>query len=277
MNRLAEIVLKALLLGIVLLIAGPVTNLMPARADKVGGDARQLFDLLNGARAKAGLPPLAWDARLATAAQRHTQAMADRQRLAHQLPGEPELERRLAAVPLDSSGENVASGPDIPSIHNGFMHSPPHRANILNPSFDAVGIGIARRGADLWATQDFAQRMPEISRQTAADQVARAFNEARAQAGQPMLKRLPSRRIEQVSCSMGEEGRPDADAVLRLLGARNALAYSTTDPSRLPAKTADAVHARDVDSYSVGACFVRSSTYPSGIYWVALATLRSAQ
>jgi hypothetical protein len=65
--------------------------------------------------------------------------------------------------------------------------------------------------------------------------------------------------------------------VLKQPGARHAVAYSTVNPARLPANIGETVLARDVDSYSVAACFVRSSYYPSGIYWVALATLKSGQ
>src|SRR5713101_1501855 len=72
---------------------------------------RQLFDLANQARAQAGLPPLQPDEGLTQAARTHADAMAAKEQLSHQLPGEPSLTQRLAAdstLHLDHAGENVA-------------------------------------------------------------------------------------------------------------------------------------------------------------------------
>ena len=123
-------------------LAMPGAALAAWPADQAGVDtvdypgdpssAQQLFQLLNRDRAQAGLPPLAWDDGLAAAAQKHARLMADRSQLAHQFPGELPLQRRVTAVPLDLSGENVAIDVSIPEANTGFMHSPPHRANILS-------------------------------------------------------------------------------------------------------------------------------------------------
>jgi uncharacterized protein YkwD len=276
-ERWAHKFLLAPLLGILLLSAGAFTNPMPlARSEPpASDDARQLLDQVNRERAEAGLPALLWDARLAAAAQKHAEAMAKLGTLSHQLPGEPPLEQRLAEAPLDHSGENVGFGPGVASLHNGFMNSPPHRANILGTTFNAVGIGLARKGTDCWATEDFAHLISEVSHQTAVDQVVRAFNEERAKAGQQPLRRIITGRLTAPTCAMGEDGRPDSSAVLKLPGARYALVYSTADPSRLPANAAGTVRARDVDSYAVGVCFARSERFPGGMYWVSLATLSS--
>jgi hypothetical protein len=273
---LARISFLAPLLGILLLAAGPVTNPMLAqRGAAAGNSSSQLLELVNQERARAGLPALVWDSRLAAAAQRHAEAMAKKRKLSHQLPGEPDLQHRLAAAPLDISGENVGFGPDIAGIHDGFMHSPPHRANILDPGFDAIGIGLASNGTDYFVTEDFARLMPTVGRQTAVDEVAQAVADARAQAGRPSLRRILSPSLNPLACSMGQEERADPGAVLKLPGARHAAAYSTGDPARLPENVGKTVLAGDVDGYSVGACFVRSRQYPSGTYWVALAMLSS--
>jgi uncharacterized protein YkwD len=67
-----------------------------------------------------------------------------------------------------SVGENIAWGGDSrgtpKSIVKSWMHSPPHRANILNPQFRALGVGFARgrpggkrEGAGMYTT-DFGMR-----------------------------------------------------------------------------------------------------------------------
>src|SRR5262249_54105549 len=48
----------------------------------------------------------------------------------------------------------------------------PHRANILDPQVDSIGIAIERRGEDYFATQDFAAVVAPLSREQQEQQVA---------------------------------------------------------------------------------------------------------
>jgi hypothetical protein len=232
--------------------------------------ARQLFQLLNGERVKAGLPPLIWDDRLAEAAEQHSQLLSKRKQLSHQFPGEPPLQQRLQAIPNASSGENVAVGPSVADAHDGLMHSPPHRANILSPKFDAGGIGIVQAGTHLWVTEDFARRIQQISAQTAADQVARAFAQARRKAGTPTLERTDSSRVTALACAMARRDKLDTSKPLELPEAHYAVAYTATNIAELPESAVRLRSAPDVKRYAVGACFERTPTYPSGVYWVVL-------
>lgn len=231
------------------------------------------MERLNQERTRVGLPALAWDEHLAAAARRHSEAMADRRQLTHQVASEQELQERVKAVPLDRVGENVAIGPTLSSVHSGLMQSRPHRENILSANFNAIGIGIVQRNDGYWVTQDFAHLMPVLDAQSAAERVAQALAKARTRERQGPLRRLDSQRLQQLACGMGEAGRPDAKAVLNTPGARRGLAYSTSDPQRVPESVDDLARTREVDSYAVGACFARSQRYPSGTYWIALVVL----
>jgi hypothetical protein len=53
------------------------------------------------------------------------------------------------------NAENVDEGPNPTAIHQSFMKSPQHRANILDPDMDSAGIGIAERNGQLFAVEDF--------------------------------------------------------------------------------------------------------------------------
>jgi uncharacterized protein YkwD len=57
------------------------------------------------------------------------------------------------------AGKSVAIDTSIPGANTGFMHSPPHRANILNRQYNAVGIGVVWKGTQVWVTEDFANRV----------------------------------------------------------------------------------------------------------------------
>ena len=58
---------------------------------------------------------------------------------------------------FDVSGENVAVNTTAAGAHKGLMGSPPHRANILYPRYNAIGIGVLRAGQQIWVTQDFVE------------------------------------------------------------------------------------------------------------------------
>jgi uncharacterized protein YkwD len=55
-----------------------------------------------------------------------------------------------------TAGENIALAQSLSIAHNGLMNSPGHRANILNPAFGHVGIGILDGGMfGLMISQEF--------------------------------------------------------------------------------------------------------------------------
>lgn len=163
----SRIVLPALL---VLLLAALLVPAAPAVAARPGACSasaahvtvrastiRQARDatlcLLNRVRAQHGLPPLRLNAKLSRVAAGHSRDMVRRRYFAHDsLNGRSPFARMLAAhyVPRNANwwlGENIGwgggwLGQPIAMVRT-WMHSPPHRANILSRHFRDVGIGIA--------------------------------------------------------------------------------------------------------------------------------------
>jgi|HubBroStandDraft_6_1064221.scaffolds.fasta_scaffold113247_3 hypothetical protein len=131
-----------------------------------GSDPAQvLFESANHERTAHGLAPLKWSATLAGAARRHALRMAAQNTLSHQLPGEPGMVDRAsqAGVRFSSLAENVAEGPSAEGIHQEWMNSPPHRANLLDPQLDSVGIAVAGRNGVLFAVEDFSRAAGRLS------------------------------------------------------------------------------------------------------------------
>jgi uncharacterized protein YkwD len=120
---------------------------------------QELFAAVNRERKSQGLPSLKWDDALAEAARKHAEAMAQRATVSHQLPGEPGLLSRAKAAGVHFTwlSENVDAGRDAAAIHESFMKSALHRANILDTDMDSVGIAIAARNGQLYVTEDFAK------------------------------------------------------------------------------------------------------------------------
>jgi uncharacterized protein YkwD len=73
------------------------------------------------------------------------------------------LPQRFAAtstLQFSSEGENVGLAPSTREVHRGFMRSPYHRKNLLNPDFNVVGFAVARNGNMIYVTEDFGHGLP---------------------------------------------------------------------------------------------------------------------
>jgi hypothetical protein len=139
-----------------------------------------LFNAANQERAERGLGPLRWDAQLANAARAHADEMSERASISHQFAGEPELTRRAAAAGVKFSmvAENVAEAPSPLRMHDAWMHSEGHRANLLAPAADAVGIAVVERSGELYAVQDFAHVTRSLTYGQQEDAVRRLVDQA---------------------------------------------------------------------------------------------------
>jgi uncharacterized protein YkwD len=230
---------------------------------------RTLFNLANQARAQAGIAPLQRDEGLTQAARTHAAAMAAQQELSHQFAGEPGLQQRLAAncsLHLDRAGENVAVASSVEQSHQGLMHSPPHRENLLNPGYNVAGFGVVRAGSSLYVAQDFAHSLPAYSPRQAGGLVTGSIARLRSEASLPQLQWVDSDAAENATCSMA---RTDS---LKTVSARGSyvVRYTTEQPETLPDAAAKAIENRAVRTFSVGTCYARTSSYPNGVYWVTL-------
>lgn len=236
---------------------------------------RQLLDLANQARTRAGLPPLKADEGLTAAAREHAAAMARERQLSHQLQGEPPLKQRLAESPLPLSrvGENVAYDVGVEQAHQGLMHSPAHRANLLNTSYNVAGFAVVRNAGRLYVVQDFAHSLPAYSTERAEKITVDAIKRLRGQGGHSRMSPLQARHsdvLEEAACSMAQQDRLETHSLARLNRPRYILSYNTMQPEVLAPSATRAVEDGAVRSFSLGVCFSRTPTYPNGTYWIAM-------
>jgi hypothetical protein len=231
--------------------------------------AKQLLDLANRERAEAQLPPLAWDTGLADAARAHALAMAAADELSHQLNHEPALLARLTAAStlrMDAEGENVALDVTVEGAHRGLMHSPPHRANILDAHFNYAGFATVWEKGQLWVVEDFAHAIRNYSLEDAEDRVARAIEAERQKASIQPLRTVKLDGLRDVACGMARADSLQTSAVSDLSHKYNLVTYTQTDPAVFP--VSKLVERSDIQEVSLGVCFARTATYPGGAYWV---------
>jgi len=265
--------LLVFLCAIGVFLSGVASNLAAAASFDQAAEQR-IFELLNQARTQRGLPALEANAQLQEAARAHSQLMASRQKLSHQFRGEEPVRDRLAATGLhfDADGENVGLHQTPEGAHEGFMHSPPHRANILNPGYNAVGIGVVERGGNIWVTEDFARTFAEYSASGVEEIVAGRVTELRGRASLPVLSRRFVPALHQDACSMAHHDKLDPRLALRTPEVHQAATFTSTEPQMLPPEAELIVRQRNAQAFAVGACFARTRKYPAGAYWVVLVT-----
>ena len=103
-----------------------------------------MLDLVNGARAKAGVGALQFDSELQKVARLKAQDMVNLNYFAHESPtyGSPFDMMKQFGISFKSAGENIAGNSSVEGAFNAWMNSEGHRKNILNGNFNYTGIGI---------------------------------------------------------------------------------------------------------------------------------------
>jgi hypothetical protein len=225
-----------------------VCGLIANAQSKSDGSEQVLLQSANRERTTRGLAPLKWSASLAEAAQKHALRMAQENTLSHQLSGEPPMQERAAraGAHFSSLAENVAEGPDAATIHKEWMDSPPHRANLLDPQTDSIGIAVAMNNGTLFAVEDFslAAGVMDISDQ---EKVLSDLLQARG------LRLLDYTGDARRSCVLdnGYAGSHTPSFVLH---------YATTDLQTLPSMLEKRIQTGHYHSAVVGACPADSKT-----------------
>lgn len=134
-----------------------------------------LLELINAERKKAGAQPLAFDNDLSEAAQGHSQWMLAADVFSHTGSGGSSSTQRMKAAGYVlqgswATGENIAWATtraptgyqdEVKLLHTNLMNSSGHRANLLNPNFREVGLGVEvgdyKGRSSAFVTQDFAK------------------------------------------------------------------------------------------------------------------------
>ena len=122
-----------------------------------------LLELINASRAEAGAGALSFDAELSDAAEGHTSWMLATDTFSHTGEGGSSAAGRAsdAGYGWRATAENIAwvggsdaavlDAADVESLHANLMASPGHRANLLNPAYTEIGLGIEQGDFRGWS------------------------------------------------------------------------------------------------------------------------------
>ena len=118
----------------------------PAAFVPPNNQAKRMLDAVNSERNKEGLAPLTWCRNLASSSTAHAKDMAKRGYFEHDTPeGIDPTDRAETSGYGGGAGENIAVlQKSVAEVMNDWMNSTGHRENILEPSYNHFGFGIAR-------------------------------------------------------------------------------------------------------------------------------------
>jgi len=145
---------RTVLFGASALFAAGLLTWAPAAVTgwNQGGAEGTLWQLLNGARVNNGMAPLQQNGTLVGIARWRSQDMLDRDYFSHTIPGcgcAVYAYYDQNGLNYVWGGENIGwnsgldDGSSPVSVHNNFMASAGHRANVLNAAFTHGGVGAA--------------------------------------------------------------------------------------------------------------------------------------
>jgi uncharacterized protein YkwD len=153
--KIAKRLSIALVAGIMLSSVSPVAPASAGRASwrcwRYKADEKAFATKMNTARSSNGRSKMSLDKQLSRVARRHAWVMAQDNDLFHS--NMDKLARRVTR--WRTLGENVGMGYGVSSLHQAFMASPGHRANILAGDYGHVGVGTVKKHGTLFVTVVF--------------------------------------------------------------------------------------------------------------------------
>lgn len=135
-----------------------------ASAGADSGSEQGFLSAINSTRGAAGLAPLRMDGGLQAHARRHTADMIAAGEIYH---SSSEQLRAAAGSGWEKLGENVGRGGTVSSLHQAFLDSPSHKANILG-DYDYAGIGTDTSDGVLYVTVVFMKKASPATTTTEA-------------------------------------------------------------------------------------------------------------
>ena len=221
-----------------------------------------LLTQANQDRAQHNLSQLKRDPMLAQAALYHAYQMAQHADISHGFPGEPDLSARGASAGVRFSliTENVAEAGEPTIIHDMWMHSEGHRANLLDPEVNVVGIAVVTREHQVYAVEDFASTVEALSIDEQESAVANLLSTTGLAIANTRLEALANAR-QTCTMSSGYAGLRQPWFIMR---------YTASRLDQLPPQIKSRLSSGKYHEAVVGAC---SSGEPSAFTSYSIAIL----
>jgi uncharacterized protein YkwD len=121
----------------------------PSAHASTSGSEQQFVASINSARASVGRTALSTSSELTSVARAWAAKMASSNTLKHN----PNLTSQITNWRY--AGENVGVGGNVTELHQAFMNSPAHKANILDHDYTQIGVGVVMGAGRMWVVEVF--------------------------------------------------------------------------------------------------------------------------
>jgi len=236
---------------------------------------QDLFNLVNRERQKLDLDPVRFSSPLRSLARKHSQNMALRGDISHlSTSGETYSERLVkGGFYFIKNGENVAYSQTFISefIHQGFMDSPGHRANVVDPDFDELGIGVVfKKDKGYYVTQDFIRALAPKGRIEAEAEVEENINRIRRVNSLPAILFLAEANRFAQQCSLNKAKDRSPPPIPSHFGETHLFYTRTPYFEYLYSKYKDKLLDKYYETAGLGIDFSRNEKSPGGAYFITL-------
>jgi hypothetical protein len=162
--------------------------------------------------------------------------------IAHQYRGELELSERagLAGAHFSMIEENVAIGPTPGAIHDEWMRSSGHRANLLNPDVDRVGVAVAASRGVLYAVADYEHSVAPLTQAQVETAIGRLLR------GSGVMLREDATDAR-AYCAQGRDAEGSSQPGFRMM-------WQGAELTRLPQKLLERLATGRYNQAAVGSC-----------------------
>lgn len=246
---------------------------LPQRPD-ISAIEEKLLEWVNKERTARNLNPLRFSPGLRAVAIEHSKDMASQQKLTHlSSSGKSYLGRLVeAGLFFIEIGENVAVSDtfDAAFIHQGFMESPDHRDNVLNPKYDTAGIGVVySKDQEYFVTQDFSQSLNLVGTDGAEITIKDKINKIRNKSA------LPSLSFHNIANNFARKhswNRATGKPLQNIAGffGETHIHFVTTPGLTIPENVSQEIASEIYEIGAVGAWFGRLKNYPGGTYLITI-------
>jgi len=236
---------------------------------------QDLFNLVNRERQKLDLAPVRFFSPLSSLARKHSQNMALRGDISHlSTSGETYSERLVeGGFYFIKNGENVAYSQTFVSefIHQGFMDSPGHRANVVDPDFDELGIGVVfKKDKGYYVTQDFIRALAPKGRIEAEAEVEENINRIRRVNSLPAILFLAEANRFAQQCSLNKAKDRSPPPIPSHFGETHLFYIKSPSFGYLYSKYKDKLLDKHYETAGLGIDFSRHEKSPGGAYFITL-------
>ena len=246
---------------------------LPQRPD-ISAIEEKLLEWVNKERMSLNLNTLKFSPSLRTVALEHSKDMASQQKLTHlSSSGKSYLGRLVeAGLFFIEIGENVAVSDtfDAEFIHQGFMESPEHRDNVLNPKYDTAGIGVVySKDKKYFVTQDFSQSLKKLETDEAEKFIQDEITKIRKEnALPPLFFHNIANNFARRHSRNRATGKP-LQSIADFFGETH-IHFITSPVLTLPENVSQKIASDMYEIGAVGAWFGRLEDYPGGTFLITI-------